>query len=164
CEVSPSVAVVIGGHRDVAGITPLRRRSLAAGGTVDHPPLAVGRPPEGEVGFPIAVVISGYGDVAALAPDWNGNGDSRPPHSVNVTSGAVDDPPLASPRPPNCEIGPPVAVVIGGHRNVAGIAPPPWEHSLAAGGTVDHPPHAVARPPEADISQFVSVVVAGYRD
>src|SRR5204863_5413557 len=99
-------------------------------------------------------------DVAAGAPPLSGNG--RPPHLVNVAPGAVDDPPLASRRPPDCKIGPPVVVVIGGHRDVAAITP------LLCGDPaevrVEDPPRAGGRPPDGEVASPVAVVIAGYGD
>src|SRR5204863_5060921 len=106
-------------------------------------------------------VVARDGDVAAGAPHQPGDG--RPPHNVNVAFGAVDDPPLASRRPPDCKISVLVVVVIGGHRNVAAITPLLWggDH---AGVPVEDPPHAGGRRPDGEFGFPIAVVIAGYGD
>src|SRR5439155_1609515 len=122
--------------RHVTRHPPLTGTRIIINGAQDNLPLTGRGVPICKVDTPIVIVIARYWDVAAGTPLLKGN--SRPPHSVKVAFGAVDDPPLASRRPPDREISPPVAVVIGGHRNVAGITP--LLSGDAACGTVDHPP------------------------
>src|SRR5204863_1040871 len=87
-----------------------------AGAAVDDPPIAVGRPPDRDVGPAVAVVVTRHRNVAFHSPLLD----------RLRSGGTAQDDPIAVRRTPDREVRPPVAVVVAGHRHVTRYAAPPY--------------------------------------
>ena len=101
-EVGLAVAVVVAGHRDVAGLAPLLGAlSCQLAVTIVQVPV-LGRQ-DGEVGLAVPVVVARHGDVACPAEFLAVRGACR----------AVDHPPGAGARTPDREVAPAFRIVVG---------------------------------------------------
>ena len=118
--------------------------------TRDDVPSAIGGPPYSDVGYPVAVVVPGNGNISALSPLLRDR---------VARTAARDDVPNAIGGPPDGEVRLSVAVVVAWHGYVS-LCAPLLNNGIAWVAAGDDEPCSGRRPPDGEVRLSITIVVA----
>src|SRR5262249_25259023 len=121
---------------------------------IDNVPESVERPPDRQIGFPIAIVIRWRGNVIV------GSEGGAPIHLADLVIGALKDDPISIVTKDG-QVGFPVTVVIGWDGAIAGRSQVLSANRII--GAVDDVPVAITRTPNCHVCFTVAVEISGYR-